>query len=158
MFSNSQEFVDIPHLRKTYGTFLTLSEFFTLYDIPSSRLDPSGKWDPIAYNPTGLNTEVLDRDLYEFDIDFVRVDRPLKDSNYYPLPKIMGLFESVIRETRGWMHVWSLDKAKKELTKLGIKIPLDDDRTLMAAMYFRGQAPLYTFDDSCVVVALLCLL
>lgn len=142
-----QEFIDIPHLRRTFGPFLTLSEFFTLYDLDPSIVDYSGAWNATAYTPEGLRSETLDRDAFEFDIDFVRVDRPLKDSNYYPLPKVEGLKESVVMATRGWRHVWSLKRAREELTALGIEVPVDD-LTFIAAMDRIGQAPLYTFDDT----------
>lgn len=144
--SSQQHFLDIPHLRRTYGPFLTLSEFFTLYSLDPSSIDYSGTWNSTSYTPPGLTSETFIRDEFEFDIDFVRVDRPLKDSNFYPLPDVEGLKQNVVMETRGWRHVWSLEAARTALGKLGIKLPRDET-TLIAAMDKLGQAPLFTFHD-----------
>ncbi|KAK4052037.1 Cell division control protein 7 [Microbotryomycetes sp. JL201] len=141
-----EHFVDLSHLRSTYGPVLTLSEFFTLYDLDESLVEPTGAWNETTYNPEGLRTAVFSRDEFEFEIDFVRTDRPLKDSNYYPLPEVEGLKMSVVQEARGWRHIWSLDKAVAVLTKLGIKLPTDE-RQLVAAMDKVAQGPLYTFSD-----------
>ncbi|KAM0788031.1 hypothetical protein ACM66B_006230 [Microbotryomycetes sp. NB124-2] len=142
-----EHFVDLPHLRATYGPVLTLSEYFTLYDLDESLIEPTGSWNETTYNPDGLRTAVFSRDEFEFEIDFVRTDRPLKDSNYYPLPDVEGLKMSVVQEARGWRHVWSLDKAVAVLTKLGIKLPVGDERRLVASMDKIAQGPLFTFSD-----------
>lgn len=128
---------------------LTLSEFFTLYDLDQSIIEPTGSWNNETYTPAGLRTEVFSRDDFEYEIDFVRTDRPMKDSNYYPLPEIEGLKMTTVVETRGWRHIWSADKARAALSLLGIKLP-DEDRQLIAAMDRIAQGPLYTFHDECV--------
>ncbi|KAK4051272.1 Cell division control protein 7 [Microbotryomycetes sp. JL221] len=142
-----EHFVDLPHLRKTYGPVLTLSEYFTLFDLDEQLIEPTGSWNDTTYTPQGLTTTIFSRDEFEFPIDFIRTDRPMKDSNFYPLPDIEGLKMSVVQELRGWQHVWSYDKAMATLTKFGLKLPLKDERKIVAAMDRIAQGPLYTFSD-----------
>ena len=144
----TQHLLDIPHLRRTYGKVLTLSEYFTLYDIDRSVFSYGGGWDSKAYNPPGLKTEVFAASEFNHDKDSVRVDRPVK----VPVQgeeedgAAEALSAGIVEEAMHGKQVWSMEQARLALEKLEVPMP-EDDSAFISAMEKAGQAPLYTFHD-----------
>lgn len=140
----AQNFLDIVHLRKAYGRVITLSEFFTLYDIPPNAVDYSGRWNTDAYTPNGLISKAFPRDHFEFTKDFIRLDRPLRNSDIPPAPAIPNLTRDALMKARGTSWIWSIDKARRTLVDLGYAIP-EDNKHFVSALEKLGQRATYTF-------------
>ncbi|KWU45804.1 hypothetical protein RHOSPDRAFT_6890, partial [Rhodotorula sp. JG-1b] len=154
-----QHFLDIPHLRKTYGPLLLYSEYFALYNLSSSLLDESLRWRPDRYTPPGLESVTIPDSVFQND-SFVRIDTPPPSSRsadeepglvgfsggrleQLPRSKVAKLFS-----TRP-AAAWTLAAARAALQKDGI-LESDgiSDAALVRMLQPAGVLPLYTYDDS----------
>lgn len=146
----SQEFLDVAHLRQSFGPVLTLREFFTLYDLDPSLIHPSGHFDAVRYLPPGLDITVISSEEFEHR-PFVRVDRFEEDwgdgsASGANGGEKGGLEESVVREAMGWHTSWTLEDARTGLANAGTSLS-DDDELAIVELRKLGQVPLYTFSD-----------
>ncbi|GAA5826315.1 hypothetical protein JCM11251_007251 [Rhodosporidiobolus azoricus] len=144
-----ENFLDLPFLRRTTA-FLTFSEFFDLYDLPSSAYDQTEVWNATSYNPAGLTTATLPEAFFQ-NRTLSRVDRPPPASP--PLSTNVAtsspdkLDVPVVEAALSSKAAWTLPVAKKALAKLGAQIePMSDDE-LVKRLEQLGVVPLYTFSD-----------
>ncbi|GAA5844978.1 hypothetical protein JCM9279_000069 [Rhodotorula babjevae] len=142
-----QLFLDIPHLRRTFGPLLTYREFMALYGIDPSLYDESLRWNATDYTPQGYSTATLPDNLFQ-NRTFVRVDlppAPLADAapaDHLPA----GLDAAVVELALGSRAAWTLQQARDALRKRGVKVDGDDDG-LVRLLAGLGVVPLYTFSD-----------
>jgi hypothetical protein len=148
-----QNFLDLPHLRRTYGPFLTFSEFFDLYQLPPSSYDETQVWNASAYNPEGLTTATLPQDVFQ-NRTFIRVDEALRP---FPLAEtikdIDGLNASSVEKALASKPAWTLPKAKEALSQAGAQVGQLEEGELLAKLATLGVVSLHTFDDECVFLS-----
>lgn len=148
-----QHFLDIPHLRKTYGPLLLYSEYFALYNLSSSLLDESLRWRPDRYTPPGLKSVTIPDPVFQND-SFVRIDTPPTLANE-PVGFSGGRLEQLPRSKVAKLFsarqpgAWTLTAARAALQKDGI-LESDgiSDAALVRMLEPAGVLPLYTYDDS----------
>ncbi|GAA5824421.1 hypothetical protein JCM5353_005032 [Sporobolomyces roseus] len=141
-----EHFIDMNHLRKVFGPFLTYSEYFTLYDIPASSLDESLRWNATGYNPAGMNTSTLSESQFQ-NQSFVRTDQPLMERNLETLSEDTALFsKQVVDEALSGKVAWPLPRVREELEKKGVPIEMEDEE-LLSRLERLDYVPLYTYTD-----------
>ncbi|GAA5902852.1 hypothetical protein JCM8208_006493 [Rhodotorula glutinis] len=142
-----QLFLDIPHLRHTYGPLLTYREFIALYGIDPNLYDESLRWNATNYTPQGFTTATLPEQLFQ-NRTFVRVDRPPPPPvDAAPADEVpAGLDSSVVELALGSRAAWTLQQARDALRKRGLKLDGDDDGLVRQLAPF-DVVPLYTFGD-----------
>ncbi|KDE02822.1 hypothetical protein MVLG_06646 [Microbotryum lychnidis-dioicae p1A1 Lamole] len=161
-----EHFIDLPHLRRTYGLFLTQTEYFSLYASslpPKFKIDLRGYWNPILYNPKGMTTRVLNGTKEFHDKSWVRMDREFmgvggasfKGSKSWERKGrkgLEGVDENVVRDLmkEDRTYVWSLEKAIKAMRRRGIGEGkhVAKEEWGRALVRQAGLRELYTFDDS----------
>lgn len=148
-----QNFLDLPHLRRTYGPFLTFSEFFDLYQLPPSSYDETQVWNASAYTPEGLTTATLPQDVFQ-NRTFVRIDEALRPFTLAETIKdVDGLNASSVEKALASKTAWTLPKAKEALRKAGAQVGELGEGELLAKLAALGVVSLHTFDDECVVLS-----
>ncbi|SCV73247.1 BQ2448_7172 [Microbotryum intermedium] len=160
-----EHFIDLPHLRRTYGLFLTQQEFFSLYasTLPSNfKVDPRGYWDPDLYTPKGMTCTGLNATDYYDSSAYVRIDREAQASGggkgrgktwgRQGRGGIEGIDERVVRELMKDDHtfVWTMEKAVKALKSKGIGSgkELRNEEWAKALVRQGSLREVFTFDDS----------
>lgn len=146
-----QNFLDLAQLRRSYGPFLTISEFMDLYDIDPALYDESLRWNTTSYAPAGLTTAVMPEGFFQ-NSTFTRVDRPPPSTPRYALStseSAEGLSTTLVNQTLEARPAWTLQAAREALDKQGAAPPADD-AALVRRLEELGVVPLYTFSDECV--------
>lgn len=69
-----EDFLDIPHLRRTYGPVLLLSEFLKLYSLPLESIEGSGHFNATTNVPSSLKLSILSNEEFE-QPPYIRIDR-----------------------------------------------------------------------------------
>ncbi|KPV76842.1 uncharacterized protein RHOBADRAFT_51829 [Rhodotorula graminis WP1] len=142
-----QLFLDLPHLRRTYGPLLTYRELIELYGIDPNLYDESLRWNTTNYTPQGYTTATVPDYLFQ-NRTFVRVDQP-------PPPPVVaapadeipeGLNSAIVELALGSRAVWTAQQARDALRKRGVKLDGDDDG-LVRQLELLDVVPLYTFGD-----------
>ncbi|KAK4701335.1 hypothetical protein P7C70_g4899, partial [Phenoliferia sp. Uapishka_3] len=141
------DFLDLPHLRSTYGPVLTLLEFFLLYELDPSFIHPSGHFDPVAYLPPELTIATVSAEEFE-DGTFVRVDKEVEEWGLIEKSEAGG--EEVrkkLKEAMGGRKVWNLGEAR-EVLKIAEVVELSEDEgTAERQLKELGMVSLYTYGD-----------
>ncbi|GAA5850952.1 hypothetical protein JCM8547_009140 [Rhodosporidiobolus lusitaniae] len=142
-----EHFLDLPHLRQTYGPFLTFSEFFDLYQLPSSIFDETQVWNASTYLLEGFSSATLSESLFQ-NRTFVRVDESL------PAPPTLDegeredkLSPSLVEKALGSKPAWTMEKAREALKKAGGRVDSISDEALVQRLEMLGAVPLHTFSD-----------
>ncbi|BGP22089.1 proteophosphoglycan ppg4 [Rhodotorula toruloides] len=142
-----ENFLDIPHLRKTYGPLLTYTEYLHLYSIDPALYDESLRWNVTNYTPPGLSTATMSEQEFQ-DQTFVRVDRPpqvrSKDEMLADAPHLST--ETVKRALEG-KPAWSLAAARDALRRRGEDAVADDDSRFLWQLGEAGAVLLWTYSD-----------
>lgn len=149
-----QHFLDIPHLRKTYGPLLLYSEYFALYNLSSSLMDESLRWRPDRYTPPGLESVTIPDSVFQND-SFVRIDTPppsrsaADESVGFSGGRLEQLPRSKVAKLFSTRPAWTLPAARSALQRDGI-LESDgiSDAALVRMLEPAGVLPLYTYDDS----------
>lgn len=152
-----QNFLDIPHLRQTYGPLLTYTEYLHLYSIPPSLYDESLRWNVTNYTPEGFTTATMSEQVFQ-DRTFVRVDRPprvrSKDEIVADLPSVAGdggdvprLGPEAVMLALGAKPAWSLRAARDALRSRGADGVAEDDERFLWQLEEAGAVPLWTYSD-----------
>lgn len=146
---SSQNFLDLPHLRRTYGPFLTISEFFDLYQLPSADYDQTQVWNATTYNPEGLTTSTVPADVFQ-NRTFVRVDGKIPSSDVDDENDgADGFTAAEVQKALGSRVTWTIPNAKEALRKAGAHVEALNEGELLSRLTALGAVPLYTFDDEC---------
>ncbi|BGP05226.1 hypothetical protein JCM10049v2_001030 [Rhodotorula toruloides] len=152
-----ENFLDIPHLRKTYGPLLTYTEYLHLYSIDPSLYDESLRWNVTNYSPPGLTTVTMTEQEFQ-DRTFVRVDRPprmrSKEDIMADLPRLAGeggdvprLSAETVKLALGAKPAWSLTAARDALKRRGEDKVAADDERFVWQLEEAGAVLLWTYSD-----------
>ncbi|GAA6000739.1 hypothetical protein JCM10207_004633 [Rhodosporidiobolus poonsookiae] len=141
-----ENFLDLAHLRKSYGPVLTFSEFFTLYRL-SPAVDETQVWQPSRYTPPELSSATLPEGAFQ-NRTFVRVDRPPASppsagseqaSDKLDVARLKAALDS--------KAAWSLQKAREALKRKGARVEQLSDDELVKRLEELGAVGLFTFSD-----------
>lgn len=147
-----QHFIDIHHLRSTYGPFLLYSEYFALYNLSRSLLDESLRWRPDRYTPPGFKSFTMPESEFQNDT-FVRTDTPaparpaeagLSDGG----GRLEQLSRSKVARTLSRRAAWPVPDARRALQEAGL-LESDgiSDTALVRMLEPAGVVALYTYSD-----------
>ncbi|BGP37162.1 hypothetical protein JCM10450v2_001068 [Rhodotorula kratochvilovae] len=142
-----EHFLDIPHLRRSYGPFLTYREFLSLYGIDPALYDDSLRWNTTNYSPPGFTTATMPEGLFQ-NRTFVRVDRPPPPHSTDGAPAVTDdkLDQATVELALGSRAAWTVQQARDALRKRGVTV-VDDDDALVRRLEQFDVVPLYTFSD-----------
>ncbi|GAA5979011.1 hypothetical protein JCM10908_002772 [Rhodotorula pacifica] len=146
-----EHFLDVPHLRRTYGPLLLYSEFLALYNLSNSLFDESLRWRPDRYTPAGLKSATLPDTLFQNDT-FTRIDKPPPPRSDAEIGfsggRLEQLSRSKVEKTLSARPVWNVRAARDALQKEGV-LESDgiSDPALVRMLEPVGVVPLYTYSD-----------
>lgn len=144
----SQEFLDLPHLRATYGPVLTLEEFYTLNNLNMSLMHISGHIQhalPELVAP--LTIAVASNEEFE-PPHTVRIDA-LPVRNTEEEVQVEEELSERVRNMMGGRRVWTEEQARNAIEEAGETVGEGEDALVKAAKH-AGLAPVFTFSDECV--------
>ncbi|GAA5827105.1 hypothetical protein JCM3770_004300 [Rhodotorula araucariae] len=142
-----EHFLDLPHLRRSYGPLLTYSEFLSLYGLNPALYDESLRWNTTNYTPPGFTTAAMPGGLFQ-NRTFVRVDRapPTRVVVNSSADTEDKLDHATVELALGSRPAWTLQRARDALRKHGVARHGDDD-TFVRRLEEFNVVPLYTFSD-----------
>ncbi|GAA5860426.1 hypothetical protein JCM3774_000415 [Rhodotorula dairenensis] len=150
-----EHFIDIPHLRSTYGPFLLYSEYFALYNLSASLLDESLRWRPDRYTPPGFKSVTMPESEFQNDT-FARTDRPAPARTDPEVGfdsaggggRLEQLSRSKVADALSARPAWSLLDARQALQKAEV-LESDgiSDAALVRMLEPVGVVALHTYSD-----------
>ncbi|GAA6043640.1 hypothetical protein JCM8097_000849 [Rhodosporidiobolus ruineniae] len=139
-----ENFLDLPHLRRSYGPFLTFSEFFDLHSLPQP-VDQTQVWNAPLYTPERMSAATVEEGEFQ-NRTFVRVDKEPSELEEEE-EGAEKLDREKVEKALGARTVWNLPLARDALNKGGVDVAKLDDEAMVQRLEQVGVVPLFTFSD-----------